>query len=167
MPRPDPSPSSDASVRAQIAAFLETHHAAPFRDDRAGAGDVARAFLELCREGLGLSPDHLDDEHLRELLVRDLPPRLDPSQRSAARAPAIVRAFLEWHGERYPNPSGWKLGAVIDEAEPAFARSLVRVGGRSVAADPTPITRPGAKLGRNDPCPCGSGKKYKKCCAGS
>ena len=20
------------------------------------------------------------------------------------------------------------------------------------------------KLGRNDPCPCGSGKKYKKCC---
>lgn len=24
-----------------------------------------------------------------------------------------------------------------------------------------------AKVGRNDPCPCGSGKKYKKCCAGS
>ncbi|MCA9555941.1 MAG: SEC-C domain-containing protein, partial [Myxococcales bacterium] len=20
------------------------------------------------------------------------------------------------------------------------------------------------KVGRNDPCPCGSGKKYKKCC---
>jgi hypothetical protein len=24
-----------------------------------------------------------------------------------------------------------------------------------------------AKVGRNDPCPCGSGKKYKKCCGGS
>ena len=23
---------------------------------------------------------------------------------------------------------------------------------------------PPAKVGRNDPCPCGSGKKYKKCC---
>ncbi|MBA1334938.1 MAG: hypothetical protein HPY66_0559 [Firmicutes bacterium] len=22
------------------------------------------------------------------------------------------------------------------------------------------------KIGRNDPCPCGSGKKYKKCCGG-
>ncbi|WP_295026772.1 SEC-C metal-binding domain-containing protein, partial [Ruminococcus sp.] len=22
----------------------------------------------------------------------------------------------------------------------------------------------GKKVGRNDPCPCGSGKKYKKCC---
>ncbi|MFC1588260.1 SEC-C metal-binding domain-containing protein [Planctomycetota bacterium] len=25
-------------------------------------------------------------------------------------------------------------------------------------------TRPGTKVGRNDPCPCGSGTKYKKCC---
>ena len=27
-----------------------------------------------------------------------------------------------------------------------------------------PMTEEGAKVGRNDPCPCGSGKKYKKCC---
>ena len=27
-----------------------------------------------------------------------------------------------------------------------------------------PIHREAAKVGRNDPCPCGSGKKYKKCC---
>ena len=26
------------------------------------------------------------------------------------------------------------------------------------------VVRPGPKIGRNDPCPCGSGKKYKKCC---
>jgi uncharacterized protein YecA (UPF0149 family) len=24
----------------------------------------------------------------------------------------------------------------------------------------------GEQVGRNDPCPCGSGKKYKKCCLG-
>ncbi len=28
-----------------------------------------------------------------------------------------------------------------------------------------PIVRAGPKLGRNDPCSCGSGKKVKKCCA--
>lgn len=28
-----------------------------------------------------------------------------------------------------------------------------------------PQRRPGPKVGRNDPCPCGSGKKFKKCCA--
>jgi SEC-C motif-containing protein len=27
-----------------------------------------------------------------------------------------------------------------------------------------PIRREAPKVGRNDPCPCGSGKKYKKCC---
>jgi SEC-C motif-containing protein len=29
-------------------------------------------------------------------------------------------------------------------------------------ADPTPPAQ--SKVGRNDPCPCGSGKKFKKCC---
>lgn len=27
-----------------------------------------------------------------------------------------------------------------------------------------PVRREGPRVGRNDPCPCGSGKKYKKCC---
>jgi len=30
---------------------------------------------------------------------------------------------------------------------------------------PEPVRREEPKIGRNDPCPCGSGKKYKKCCA--
>ncbi len=30
--------------------------------------------------------------------------------------------------------------------------------------DPRVVTVPREKVGRNDPCPCGSGKKYKKCC---
>ena len=34
--------------------------------------------------------------------------------------------------------------------------------GPAQAAEPKPV-RTGAKVGRNDPCPCGSGKKYKKC----
>jgi hypothetical protein len=36
----------------------------------------------------------------------------------------------------------------------------------SVAAPATPIRHPQPKPGRNDPCPCGSGKKFKKCCGG-
>ncbi len=30
----------------------------------------------------------------------------------------------------------------------------------------TPVVREEPKIGRNDPCPCGSGKKHKKCCLG-
>ena len=34
-------------------------------------------------------------------------------------------------------------------------------------AVPQPYVRSAPKVGRNDPCPCGSGKKYKKCCGGN
>ena len=38
-------------------------------------------------------------------------------------------------------------------------------GGEAAAAAKTEtVRREGAKVGRNDPCVCGSGKKYKKCC---
>jgi SEC-C motif-containing protein len=33
-----------------------------------------------------------------------------------------------------------------------------------VTPKPKQARREGPKIGRNDPCPCGSGKKYKKCC---
>jgi len=36
-------------------------------------------------------------------------------------------------------------------------------GGEASGAPKTQVIK-GAKVGRNDPCPCGSGKKYKKCC---
>jgi len=35
---------------------------------------------------------------------------------------------------------------------------------RAVRQGPAPIRSTHAKAGRNDPCPCGSGKKYKQCC---
>jgi preprotein translocase subunit SecA len=36
--------------------------------------------------------------------------------------------------------------------------------GEAAAAERKPVKREGDKIGRNSPCPCGSGKKYKKCC---
>jgi len=56
---------------------------------------------------------------------------------------------------------------------PAFAKEMERKQqrqekemqyqtGAAQAEAPKPV-RAGAKVGRNDPCPCGSGKKYKKC----
>jgi SEC-C motif-containing protein len=46
-----------------------------------------------------------------------------------------------------------------------------RVGGVWYYTDgkivtPGTVRHEGPKTGRNDPCPCGSGKKYKKCCGG-
>jgi SEC-C motif-containing protein len=38
----------------------------------------------------------------------------------------------------------------------------VFVDGSEITAPP--VQNVGPRVGRNDPCPCGSGKKYKKCC---
>jgi SEC-C motif-containing protein len=35
---------------------------------------------------------------------------------------------------------------------------------RAIREGPAPIKAAAAKVGRNDPCPCGSGKKHKHCC---
>ncbi|HHK6002163.1 TPA: UPF0149 family protein [Neisseria subflava] len=35
---------------------------------------------------------------------------------------------------------------------------------QSIINKPQTVRREGEKVGRNDPCPCGSGKKYKACC---
>ncbi len=41
---------------------------------------------------------------------------------------------------------------------------LVDVAASSLFQRQQPIRRTGPNAGRNEPCPCGSGKKYKKCC---
>ncbi|MEF1288379.1 preprotein translocase subunit SecA [Vibrio sp. M260118] len=48
------------------------------------------------------------------------------------------------------------------QAQHASAQSQLSEGEENQGA-PQPMVREGAKVGRNDPCPCGSGKKYKQC----
>ena len=52
-------------------------------------------------------------------------------------------------------------------ARPARCRPTAQDGAhdQQPASDkkPEPIRNRGEKVGRNDPCPCGSGKKYKNC----
>ena len=67
------------------------------------------------------------------------------------------------------------LGLVMEHYNDV-ARTLIerpdRYGPRFAVDAPTqdfqtprsPFSTPASKVGRNDPCPCGSGKKYKKCC---
>ena len=60
-------------------------------------------------------------------------------------------------------------GTTVDELEEAFQRKKkreleqARMAGSGDAQTIQQVVRSGDKVGRNDPCPCGSGKKYKKC----
>jgi hypothetical protein len=73
------------------------------------------------------------------------------------------------------HPSLASLVAAVRKANPSLDEDLVRRHGqlrrayaRAVQESRVePVVRSSPKVGRNDPCPCGSGKKYKKCCASS
>ncbi len=52
----------------------------------------------------------------------------------------------------------------LAEAKRPLLDALAEAAPRVVGGDYT-VRKAGPDVGRNDPCPCGSGKKYKKCCA--
>jgi preprotein translocase subunit SecA len=81
-------------------------------------------------------------EHESPMFVRSL---WEISETTHAEAQSIAEEF---HGQPAPNPNG---GPSNDFAP-----------GQEIKAV-EPIRNFKEKVGRNDPCPCGSGKKYKKC----
>ncbi len=51
----------------------------------------------------------------------------------------------------------------MPEPSPASPTPFPPSAPRSASSPPAPVQHAGPKVGRNDPCPCGSGQKYKKC----
>ena len=92
-------------------------------------------------------------------------------QRVVPKAPPVASAAQPLAGDGAPREiaiSTRKPSTTIDLLEKEFHRKKERelaVASRSGGGDGAQPTqrRTGEKVGRNDPCPCGSGKKYKKC----
>jgi len=87
--------------------------------------------------------------------VTDLILRLEPAGEERQRS-AIWAGGRERHGPQTEAESVAAGGAIRRQQEAAIAATQTE-------EKPRPI-RVVRGVGRNDPCPCGSGKKYKKCC---
>jgi preprotein translocase subunit SecA len=97
----------------------------------------------------------------------------DP-RREIPKAPPVASADPPLTGEALPREISMPTrqhstpSTTIDDLEKEFARKKKREleaatrAGAGEASQPNQ-RRTGEKVGRNDPCPCGSGKKYKKC----
>jgi preprotein translocase subunit SecA len=99
---------------------------------------------------------HPDEMQLRPEPSRGggAPPRSGGAQ--AAVASAAARATAS-EPQRLP-----EIARQIERRQQRQQKDLQYQTGPAQAEAPKPV-RAGAKVGRNDPCPCGSGKKYKKC----
>jgi preprotein translocase subunit SecA len=58
----------------------------------------------------------------------------------------------------------YRVSIVKKEAAKEVPSAMAQVAAGKANGTKQPLQAAGKKVGRNDPCPCGSGKKYKKCC---
>jgi preprotein translocase subunit SecA len=98
-------------------------------------------LTEYKKEAFDMFQEMID--HLKEVVVEQL-----FKVRTAREEPAPVRTAFAAPAPRWQESRGEGAAAA---PSPASSRT-------------EPRTADGQKVGRNDPCPCGSGKKYKKCC---
>ena len=126
---------SDRAVQALIKAYRGT--------DELDEQDMLIEALchQLSRKALPVISNHMKNEYFSGLV--------DIEQ--------TVYGYYSILGESHPELLDWKLAALAREID---FRNASNRGGNPQSS---PIQKEN-KVGRNDPCLCGSGKKYKKCC---
>jgi preprotein translocase subunit SecA len=124
-------------------------------------------LIEYQKEGFALfeqMKDEIQEETVKFLFLVEVQPAPARAPQGAP-APALVGAVRP--GYRVTGESGGSSAPAgpmgrpgpVPGAGPMRARPAAEAAGRD--GGPAPVRVP--KVGRNDPCPCGSGKKYKKC----
>ena len=77
------------------------------------------------------------------------------------RNPAVVRVKTKKRMKEVSSvfeKNGWKYTVELEPDKPEDTTDL------EILLNPPKTIVAEKKVGRNEPCPCGSGKKYKKCC---
>src|SRR5258708_2736816 len=76
----------------------------------------------------------------------------------------VTESVFRMEEEEAFQESLWTVGVAKHEAAPRQpVPEQMSTNGAGEGKKPEPIRNRGEKVGRNDPCPCGSGKKYKNC----
>ena len=123
--------------------------------------DILRQFGEAM---LQFDPDFPDNASSSSLAAALRVVMTQPSVTAAIRdhIPQAISGFLEYLGETGRIADAEEWAATIRKG-PASAKEAVKPASsaKGVTIKRSEKVSP---LGRNDPCPCGSGKKFKKCC---
>ena len=101
---------------------------------------------------------------LHDLAKRQAGPAVFFTGKQVTEAYGSAKDRPEWHERNDP----WEFyeASTIVERQQRWAREEEEVDEDDFGEPVMTFVREGPKVGRNEPCPCGSGKKYKKCCLG-
>jgi hypothetical protein len=118
------------------------------------APELLTSFLVAACEARDVEPEDIEEPDLKPSLLSLA--RLELPESVKLEVPGLCGAMLADLESRGRLGGGRVLGAYVRALKEAFAEAA--------SGKPKPVKRPGSRIGRNDPCPCGSGRKYKKCC---
>ena len=132
-------------------------------------------LVEYKREAFEMFEDLMRDiqstftERFLKIQVSAEPPRPEVAPRPAPRR-AVAPSAPTANADPIPEPAGADdlfMGRAPRVPPPPPVAPGARAPAAALSSSLGPLGRPGAatvpEVGRNDPCPCGSGKKYKKC----
>jgi len=119
----------------------------------------------------------LNEKHIQHFMLAYVPQKLHLSAETGKATPDILADFLSFLNETGHINNGEQLRNQIKADKRAFLKLIPkpskttkpkqRVTQKSRKKTAVKEPKIEVKVGRNDPCPCGSGKKYKKCCGQS
>ncbi|MGB0717371.1 MAG: SEC-C metal-binding domain-containing protein [Phycisphaerae bacterium] len=112
-------------------------------------------FLSAACDARDVDPGDIEEPDIKSALLNHIA-KLNIPKDVRRKVPALCGGLLE-HMESEGRLSDGSLLA-------AYTRALGSAFDDATSEKAKPIVRAGSRLKRNDPCPCGSGKKYKKCC---
>ena len=121
------------------------------------AAVILPAFLGHACKQRDVTPADLEESDLKPALLEGVA-ALELPASVRAEVPDLCAALLADLEARGRLGGGASLGR--------YVRALRAAYSERTAETVAPIRNPGAKIGRNDPCPCGSGRKFKRCCMG-
>lgn len=151
-------------IALDLAAFLDSPEArAADVPGREGLRAIVQRFLEACYDDLGKAPRLLDGQDLHEVLGHALPGRFSRKDPLAAQVPAVLEAFFAHLEKAAVVSHAFEIRQGLAATAPEFLEAVRKGAPAHHREQQEPVVNRAAKTGRNDPCFCGSGVKFKKC----
>lgn len=161
-----PERTLEDRYRLLAAEFRDATASATLREHLgAGFSRALDVVVDLLSREIAAAPRDLDRERVGTLLAVLLPGRLGGDEPWASDVPDVVDAFLAFLAREESLTTAWELSTAVEENRAAFQAALGNANRTRISgAKEKPDRRPAPKIGRNEPCFCGSGRKYKHCC---